>query len=150
MCQSVLDAFYRISDTINLPIAKHKTEGPTMHLMYLGMGLDTVKKIIIVPADKLQEAEAKIHQILQSKKILVKQLLSLTGLLNFLCKAVHLGRAFLRQLYDRSAGLPKHYHISVTKDVKEDLQMWLKFLHSFLCLRPFPKPAPLGQFFQRL
>ena len=48
---------------------------------------------------------------------------SLTGLLNFACAVVIPGRAFLRRLIDLT--------IRLSKDVKEDLLVWQKFLSGF-------------------
>lgn len=62
----------------------------------------------------------------------------LTGLLNFLCRAIVPGRAFTRRLYYKTAGLKQHYHLRVDLDMRADLKLWEQFLitdHSLF--RPF-------------
>lgn len=54
------------------------------------------------------------------------------GLLNFACKAIAPGRAFLRRDYNLTAGLSKPYdHIRISKEAKADFQAWLSFLSHF-------------------
>lgn len=57
---------------------------------------------------------------------------SLTGLLNFACSVIVPGRAFLRRLIDLTVGIQSPHHlIRLSKDVKEDLKVWLSFLSNF-------------------
>ena len=74
-------------------------------------------------------------------KIQVRQLQQLTGLLNFICKAVPCGCPFLCRLYDLQAKvLPlqtvpctkqnPHYKICLDKGAWQDLLMWENFLSS--------------------
>ena len=63
------------------------------------------------------------------KKVTLKELQSLIGLLQFACSVVVPGRPFLRRLIDLSIGVKSPWHrISLTKDAKHDLQVWLEFL----------------------
>ena len=59
----------------------------------------------------------------------VLQFQKLTGILNFLCKCIVPGRAFLRRLYlSNIEHLKQHHHVRVTKENKLDLQTWRFFL----------------------
>ena len=56
----------------------------------------------------------------------------ITGLLNFACSVIKPGRAFLRRLVDLTVGIRSPHHlIRLTKEVKEDLKVWLSFLAEF-------------------
>ena len=56
----------------------------------------------------------------------------MTGLLNFACSVIKPGRAFLRRLIDLTVGISSPPHlIRLTKEVKEDLEVWLSFLAEF-------------------
>ena len=57
---------------------------------------------------------------------------SLIGSLNFACQVVVPGRAFCRRLIDVTCKLrePQH-HTRVTKDMREDLKLWLLFLENY-------------------
>ena len=58
--------------------------------------------------------------------------LVLIGKLNFVCRAVTPGRAFLRRLIDltRGAGHP-HHKVRITCGAREDLRAWLALLRRF-------------------
>lgn len=62
------------------------------------------------------------------------------GHLNFACRAVIPGRAFLRRLIDLTAKVTKpHHHITLTSEARKDMATWLLFLESFNG-RPFLLP----------
>lgn len=61
----------------------------------------------------------------------MKEIQSLTGLLNFACSVVLPGRAFLRRLIDLTLGLRSPHYVRLNGEVKADLQIWQSFLTSF-------------------
>ena len=67
--------------------------------MFLGVLLDGVHHCLVVPEEKRIRALNELEGLIDKKKATVKQLQQLTGLLNFLCRAIHLGRAFTRRMY---------------------------------------------------
>ena len=73
-----------------------------------------------------------LNYILDAKKVKVKDLEVLTGYLNFLNRAIFLGRAFTRRMYAKftnlSQNLKKHHHLRIDKEFKEDCKVWLNFL----------------------
>ena len=57
---------------------------------------------------------------------------SLIGSLNFACRAIAPGRAFLRRLIDLTKGKTRANHrIRITVEARRDMSAWLEFLHSF-------------------
>ena len=85
-----------------------------------------------MPCDKKAKAITTINGILNKTKITLKELQSVIGLLNFACKVVVPGRAFLRRLINLTIGMSKpHHHIRLNSDAKADLQAWLLFLRLF-------------------
>ena len=69
---------------------------------------------------------------LHRKKATLREVQSLTGLLNFACSVIVPGRAFLRRLIDITVGIQSPHHlIRLSKDVKEDLKIWQSFLSNF-------------------
>ena len=66
----------------------------------------------------------------------LKELQSLCGHLNFVCKAVVPGRAFTRRLYFATASkkvdkkLRSYHHININKEMKDDMRTWLEFLNT--------------------
>ena len=77
-----------------------------------------------LPLEKLHKCRALLSQFFR--------LQSLTGLLNFCCSVVVLGRAFLRHLIDLTMGqLRPHHQIRLCKEAKLDIRMWLQFFSRF-------------------
>ena len=65
---------------------------------------------------------------LSQKKVTLKELQTLTGLLSFTCFVVVPVRAFLRQLIDVTLGVTRPYHlIRINGEVNENLNTWLRF-----------------------
>ena len=75
-----------------MPIAAHKTEGPTKCLVFLGIEIDTIGK-----PERLQSI---LRQWGDRRVCTRKELESLVGLLNHACKVVRAGRSFLRRMID--------------------------------------------------
>ena len=99
-----------------MPLAVEKTLGPVQVITYLGLEIDTVSQQVRVPAVKVDALCNKIHAALCKKKLSLVDLQSLVGSLNFVCRAVSPGRAFLRQLIALSRGLSKpHHRVRVSK-----------------------------------
>ena len=73
-----------------------------------------------------------VSAFLRRKKVTLREIQSLTGLLNFACSVVVLGRAFLRRLIDLTKGIKSAYHfVRLTKSVKADLEICRSFLNNF-------------------
>lgn len=65
-----------------------------------------------LPEDKLQKCRELLTDFHKRRKVTLRELQSLTGLLNFMCSVVLLGRAFLRRLFDLTKGVCRpHHHI---------------------------------------
>ena len=81
--------------------------------------------------DKAEKALALIQTLHTHTKTTLKDLESVIGFLNFACKVVVPGRAFLRRLINLTIGVtnPRH-HIRLTKAAKADLAAWAKEQHA--------------------
>jgi len=131
-CQLLMQNFLGICDELGVPIAHEKTEGPLQVITYLGLEIDTIRREVRVPRDKLEKAMGMIDQALAAKKMTLEQLQSLIGSLSFLCKAVSPGRAFLRRLINLTWGIRKaHHKVRINAEAKRDLSMWKTFLSDF-------------------
>ena len=73
-----------------------------------------------------------IQDFLKRKKVTLKDMQSLIGLLNFTCSVVVPGRTFLRRMINLTVGVRRPMHmIRLTSAVKGDLHLWLQFLTQF-------------------
>ena len=131
-CRSDLNAFLRLCDDLGVPIAHEKTEGPLNVIQFAGITLDTVQMEARLPADKLQKCKDFLIDFRTRRKVTLRELQSLIGLLNFTCSVVLPGRAFLRRLIDLTKGVRfPHHFIRLTKACRQDILVWLKFLEHF-------------------
>lgn len=131
-CANLMSIFSFICLELGVPLAHEKTLGPTTNLVYLGLEIDTINMSIRIPVEKLQQLKAQLLSLLDKRKVTLKELQSLTGLLNFCIRAIPAGRVFVRRLYDSTCGLSKpHHKRRVSLEMKADIQMWLVFLDCF-------------------
>jgi hypothetical protein len=131
-CQQTLNTFRHICSDLGVPIAEEKTTSPTQILTFLGIEFNTLDMNMKLPPTKLLELREQISCILDSKKVTLKTLQSLIGLLNFACRVVAPGRAFCRRLINATIGIKRpHHHIRVSVAIKSDLLVWLSFLDAF-------------------
>ena len=144
ICDAQLKVFLEVCDTINFPVALEKTYWGTTSLVFLGMLLDMIRQVICIPMDKLVKASNWIEYFLnkKKKKATVKEFQKLCGILNFLCKCIVPGRAFVRRLYINTSKngmiLRPHHHVKITEESRMDLLVWKNFLrHPDSYYRPF-------------
>ena len=132
LCQDQLRLFLDLCSYLGIPIAPEKTCGPANTLSFAGIELDSVSFEARLPLDKIDKCLSVISDFLTRKKVTLKELQSLTGLLNFACSVVVPGRAFLRRLIDLTIGIRSPYHyIKLNREVKSDLKLWQSFFASF-------------------
>lgn len=118
-CQNLLDTFHQVCSELGVPIASEKTVFPTTSLIYLGLKLDTTAMTMIsVPEEKVVRTKHRIDELSSRKKVRLTEMQSLIGLLNFLCKAIAPGRAFLRRMITKTCGLKKTSQNQNNKDNK--------------------------------
>ena len=132
LCQQQLDLFLSLCSYLGIPIAPEKTCGPSTIMSFAGIELDSIFLEARLPRDKIEKCISLISDFIHRKKVTLKEVQSLNGLLNFACSVIRPGRAFLRRLIDLTVGvrLPNHY-IRLNREVKEDLKTWLSFLLNF-------------------
>ena len=131
-CSNLLETFHEVCQQLQVPIAHEKTEGPVNKPVFLGLQIDTNKETVTIPKEKVDEIIIKIQTMLIQRKVTLKQLQSLIGSLNFACRAVAPGRAFLRRLIGSTISLKAPNHVTrVNIKMKGDLTMWLEFLRNY-------------------
>jgi hypothetical protein len=132
LCLKQLELFLKVCDYLGIPMAPDKTVGPSTTLSFAGIELDTIVMEARLPLDKLEKTTNLLSDFLRRKKVTLKEVQSLCGLLNFACAVVSPGRAFLRRLIDLTIGVhAPHHFIRLNKEVKADLNIWQNFLAEF-------------------
>ena len=135
-CNHQLYVFLKICAQIQFPVSLEKTFWASTLITFLGMLIDTEKRVVSIPRDKIEKTVVMIEKLLLKKKrkatvIMIQQI---CGLLNFLCRAITPGRAFTMRLYSSLMGYNKilkpHHHVKLPSDAIMDLRIWLTFLRS--------------------
>ena len=133
------DIFLAVCQYLNIPIKVTKTDSG-MVVIYLGIELDTIQMQSRLPEEKISKCVNQIRKVLSKDRVMKKNLESLAGLLNFACRVIHPGRAFLRRIYSAIAAQPNYKKtIRVSKNIREDLTVWLTFLDGFNGVTMFPE-----------
>lgn len=85
-----------------------------------------------LPDDKIQKIKLALEAVRKKKKIKLRDLQYLIGLLNFAYYVVVPGRAFLRRLINLTIGVSKLYRkIRLNKQARLDLKAWAEFIDNF-------------------
>ena len=128
-CKESLTSMCLTFKALNIPLATGKTEGPSQVLEFLGIILDSRRMEARLPEDKVVRLKEELHFWLAKRSATLVQLQSLIGVLNFACKVVPAGRAFLQRIISLTVGVTKpHHHIYLGKGFREDIRMWQSFL----------------------
>ena len=131
-CEYLMNNFSVMCQELGVPLAPEKTIGPASKFTFLGLDIDTDNMSVSIPSDKLDKLISSLQKLMLKKKTTLKEMQSLSGLLNFCCKAIPAGRAFIRRFYDAMTGLTKPFHhVRITAELKEDIKVWLLILHDF-------------------
>ncbi len=115
-----------------MPVAVHKTEGPSTALVFLGILIDTVKMEIRLPADKLARLQLLINQWSAKTVCTKRDLLLLLGYLQHACKVVPSGRSCLRRMINTST-YAKQLYGSLDRTFGGGLCFWQTGMALGLC-----------------
>ena len=141
--------FLLLCNQLGVPVAQEKTVYATQIIVFLGMLLDGRNLRISIPEQKRVKALNLINWCLDRKKITILMIQRLTGILNFLCKAIVPGRTFTRMMYkklsqDNQHGQPlkQYHHVTLDSSFLNDCRLWKRFLeeavsHPCHLCRPF-------------
>ncbi len=138
-----LSCFLSLCELLGIPVVCEKTDSRTC-ITFLGITLDTIKMEARLPQDKLAKCLHLVNMYRGLNKITIKQLESLTGLLNFACKVIRLGRPFLRRLYSLLEGFRGQvpfFKVRLSAGTKEDLRMWDLFHQEYMASPGFYLPG---------
>ena len=133
-CDQQIKIFLKVCEDIKFPVAVEKTFWGDSVMTFLGILLDADRQLICIPMDKLIKAINWVDYFLnkKNKKATVLEFQKLTGVLNFLCRCVVPGRAFLRRLYINTTVngklLKQYHHVKITEEHRLDLLVWRQFL----------------------
>ena len=114
-----------IWESLGVPVAPNKVEGPSTSLCFLGLELDSTTLTARLPADKLARLRQLVADWGDRKVCRKRDLLSLIGVLQHASAVVQFGRCFLRHMIDLSTTASQlHHHIRLNREFRSDLLWW--------------------------
>ena len=130
--RQALDVALATCARLGVPIATHKTEGPTQVITFLGIELDTRAGEVRLPKEKLTRLQREIRVWDGRRSCNKRELLSLIGQLQHASSMVRPGRTFLRHMITLSA-VPKelHHRVRLNAGFRSDLAWWNAFIGSW-------------------
>ena len=143
LADAQVNLFLSVCDQINFPVSLDKTFFESMQVTFLGMLIDSVRQLVLLPKEKIDKARMLLMGVLEppKKKLTVKQLQQICGFLNFLGQSILLGHAFTCRLYafnEKNSHLLPHHHVRITSEMRADLAMWFEFMkHLTIYAREF-------------
>ena len=123
--EQALSSALRTFNTLGVPVASHKTEGPSTHLSFLGILVDTDRFQLRLPADKLARLRLLVATWRSKRSCTRNELESLVGHLSHAAIVVQHGRIFLRPLFALLSSTARpHFLIRLNRSVRADFQWW--------------------------
>ena len=147
-CREAMTIVEHICKALGVPLKAQKTEGPTTLIKFLGIVIDTIKGILLLPADKLNKLQDLLREWGDRRSCTRKELESLIGHLNHAAKVVRSGRAFFRRMLDllhSSAHRAPNVPIRLNTGFRNDLAWWMEFVAAWNGISFLPPPELLPQ-----
>ena len=136
-CNYLLQSLLELCEQVGCPVSLKKTEWTAEWMTFLGILLDGRNHCLCIPEDKRVKALNQIKWVISKRKIALKAIQRLTGLLNFLNKALVPGRAFTHRIYAKLTledtwgnPLKLYHHITLDNEFLLDCKMWQIFLEN--------------------
>ena len=118
---------------LGVPLAAHKSVGPTTCLTFLGIEIDTLAMELRLPRDKLNRLKDLLAEW-QFKKVCSREMLeSLLGHLNHASSVVRPGRSFIGRLISLLTDAKRKHRdiIRINSEARSDIRWWTTFVESW-------------------
>ena len=138
------DAFHAVKKLLfifGLETSTDKDCSPLTLMVFLGILFDTIQMTMSIPQAKLEELLQIIKSVINASTISHCRLQSLLGLMSFVTACVRPGRIFISALLNGLRGLSRHGFLTISDDIRADLQWWLCFLVKFNGVSIIPSPV---------
>ena len=142
-CQCNLDIIMQVCRLLNIPLATQKVEGPTQHLEFLGITLDTSCMEARLPEEKLTRIYHTVANLLDKWNATKREILSSWACYSMLPRWYALAGYLCAGC---TASRQKCRRWTTTRDFRSDLCWWDTFVTSwngvsFLQMAPIPQAS---------
>ena len=140
ICDGLIRQFLQLCKDLNIPVAIEKTEWGSTMTIFLGILLNGQSVTLSIPVEKQVKALKLLSEFDNKRRAMIHQIQVLAGFLNFLTKAFHAGRTFMRRMYAKctqmqvtkdGTKLKSHHHVALDSEFKFDCNVWKVFLANF-------------------
>ena len=138
------EAFHTLKKLIfmlRLQTSPEKDCPPSTSMVFLGTLFYTISMTFLIPQEKLNELLDIIESAVSAKKISRHRLKSLLGLMSFVTACICPGHIFISALLNGLRSLPRQGCLTISDEIRSDLQWWIKFLHRFNGISIIPSPV---------
>ena len=150
-CQAAYSALLELLAEIGITVntKPHKTHGPRQSVTFVGVLFDSVNFTASLDAAKLDKAVSLLRAFEGRRRASVKEVQSLLGYLNWICRVVYGGRTFLHRMLAVLRGATSAQQVNLDSGFHDDIAWWLKWLPSFNGKRVIidPQAWPRASFF---
>ena len=109
---------------LGVPRAEEKCDGSATRITFLGIQINTKRRQLRLPDDKLMDLLGELRLWADRKKCTKRELLSLISRLSFAAKVVPAGRLFFRRLINLST---KAHRLHINAASPMDIHWWRDF-----------------------
>lgn len=116
-------------EQFGLVVNAKKTEGPSQHMQFLGIQLNSVACTLSISSERIDEMNTLLLQHFHtpsSTPVRVKQIMSFVGKLSFVSQVLPSSRPFMRRLLDAIKGKRKLQRCRLPIEFKLDCVIWLQ------------------------
>ena len=143
-CIEALNTLIGLVRSLGFNINWSKVDGPSQHLTFLGIGIDSSTMTIKLTHKRIVEFQELLHQFAKRKRATRRQLQALAGKLNWSCQVVRGGRTFLRRILDTMNKLSHSSHkIRLDASFHQDIQWWITHMSTFNGIAAWPHSKPI-------
>ena len=145
----VLQQILHILESLGVPVAMHKIEGPSTSINFLGILVDTSRFELRLPPEKILFVRDLVQSWRRRRSGRASDFESFVGHLAHAATVIRQGRTFLRHLYDLLYRAPSRYgYVHLDAMARADLLWWEYFLQQWNGTMFFKQPlAPAAHIY---
>jgi hypothetical protein len=145
-CESALNILTELVASLGMSVNWKKVMGPTQDMTFLGVRIDTIKRTLALPEEKLADMKLLVDKWITKTKVTKLEVQQMMGRLNWCSRVVTGGKTFTRSIINLMCKAHSmHHYIRIGKAARNDLIWWQQALTLFHGDAPFicdiPEPA---------
>ena len=128
------EALSKLFKELGLKESVKKYHPPSTYMPFLGVQFDSVRLVMSVPPEKLEEVRENLALWLRRSTATKKTLQQLLGILHWIARCVRFSRPFLGRLLQQLRdmySLPDHKKAILSIGCKDDIRWWSRYVRKF-------------------